>query len=812
MTFSPFLKSVTITNFRSIRGEVTVQLDAPVVLIYGQNGAGKTSILSAMELGLTGRIPSFELSDPDYISHLLHKEAEEGYVSVTVDGVDGVSTSSDYTVTRSNILGNPLFSENEAHFYSERCYLGQSTLSRLLEIYENTGVSLSDSPLTRFVKDLLGLNPLDALIEGLFVAGDVRRLREPIPSYGKLRETRRNLYNSIESKETARKGIDVEINTINDRLRTRLGELGVQGISIDADSDLISILENHPEDQELSRLASLRLEIVVVLQELQTIQASVDQNYLHKVKTTTANTQTAVAAWRKSTGLKLETLLADLSEFISDLASPNSVGPQNALSTTLSAIGTELKRCSSVLEHNTEYMATIPVLDQSIAQAQERASVLDSQSAQHKAEAGALAELLAGILQHIHSNDCPVCERDFSEFSKEPLDSHVSNRIKTLTKDAEQLQALVRDRTTILASLAESGRRRKGVAARQMPTAARKNLKDRYSRLLEIKRALTDMGPGVETGEQLISAAATASARLNELRSHDHRIAAIRETANRITQELNLVQGDKNERLDIVYERLQTEITRRESILRGLQSTRKAALKEISDRRKLRTKHVEITKVIRERERRIQRLTLSKKRADQRIGHIRELVRQARKTRGNIIRRVFNDSLNTVWRNLFVRLAPDEPFVPAFALPEVQSGKIEVVLETLYRSAAKAGNPRAMLSSGNLNTAALTFFLALHLSVKPTLPCLVIDDPIQSMDEVHISHFAALLRSLSKQHGRQIILSVHEKPLFDYLSLELSPAFNNDRLIRVEIGRTISGETVLECELQTWNPDPAIAA
>ena len=812
MSLSPFLKSVTITNFRSIRGEVTVQLDAPVVLIYGQNGAGKTSILSAIELGLTGRIPSFELFDPDYTSHLLHKEAADGYVSVTVDGLDGISRSTDYTLTRSNILGNPLFSQNEAHFYSERCYLGQSTLSRLLEIYEDTGASLSDSPLTQFVKDLLGLNSLDALIKGLFVAGDVRRLRVPVPSYGRVRETRRKLRNSIEAEKSECERINVAINALNDRLRNRLDELSVQGISIEADSDLIRILKNYPEDQELGRLASFRLEINVMRKELQTIQPSVDQSHLHKVRTTAANAQTAVEAWRMSTGRKLALLLADLSEFISDLASPNSVGPRNALSAALSAIETELSLCSSVLEHDTENMATIPIPDQSIVQATNRTAVLDSQTARHKAQAGVLAELLAGILQHIHSNDCPVCGRDFSEFSTEPLDSHVSNRIKALIGDAEQLQALVRERTTVLNSLAGSRRRRKGVVARQIPAAARKNLKDRYSRLLDIKRALTDISPAVAIGDKMISAAATASDRLNELRSRDQRIAAIRETANRITKELDLAPIDKNELLDIAFEPLQTEITRRESILRGLQSTRKTALKEIHERRQLFTKHAEITKLIRERESRIRRLTLSKTKADQRISHIRQLVRQVRKTRANIVRRVFNDSLNAVWRNLFVRLAPDEPFVPAFALPEVPSGKVEVILETLYRSAAKGGNPRAMLSSGNLNTAALTFFLALHLSVTPTFPCLVIDDPIQSMDEVHISHFAALLRTLSKQHGRQIILSVHEKPLFDYLSLELSPSFENDRLITVEIGRTMSGETVLECELQTWKPDPAIAA
>ena len=91
-----------------------------------------------------------------------------------------------------------------------------------------------------------------------------------------------------------------------------------------------------------------------------------------------------------------------------------------------------------------------------------------------------------------------------------------------------------------------------------------------------------------------------------------------------------------------------------------------------------------------------------------------------------------------------------------------------------------------MLSAGNLNTAALTIFLALHLSVKPTLPWLVVDDPVQSMDEVHIAQFAALLRTLSKQHSRQVIIAVHEKPLFDYLTLELSPAFRDDRLITIE--------------------------
>lgn len=42
---------------------------------------------------------------------------------------------------------------------------------------------------------------------------------------------------------------------------------------------------------------------------------------------------------------------------------------------------------------------------------------------------------------------------------------------------------------------------------------------------------------------------------------------------------------------------------------------------------------------------------------------------------------------------------------------------------------------------------------------------------------------------------RQIILAAHERSLFDYLSLELSPAFPGDRLNLIELGRNSTGQT-----------------
>ena len=80
-----------------------------------------------------------------------------------------------------------------------RCDPGRAALvpAGVLEIYEEKDTRKSDSPLTKFVKDLLGLDHLDALIEGVHDAGDVRRLRGSLPAYWEVREIIPRLQNEI---------------------------------------------------------------------------------------------------------------------------------------------------------------------------------------------------------------------------------------------------------------------------------------------------------------------------------------------------------------------------------------------------------------------------------------------------------------------------------------------------------------------------------------------------------------------------------------------------------------------------------------
>lgn len=196
--------------------------------------------------------------------------------------------------------------------------------------------------------------------------------------------------------------------------------------------------------------------------------------------------------------------------------------------------------------------------------------------------------------------------------------------------------------------------------------------------------------------------------------------------------------------------------------------------------------------------------------AKRRQGVAREVHSAANNARSTIVQQVFTESLNAVWRSVFTRLAPREPFVPIFGIPASTKTALELRLQTVHSSGETGGPPQMMLSAGNLNTAALSLFIALHLAVEPVVPCLVFDDPVQSMDEVHVAQFAGLIRVLSKHHSRQVIVAVHERELFEYLTLELSPAYEGDALITIELGDRSDDEDGGVTRLR-WSPDPALA-
>lgn len=808
---TPRIASLTTTNFRSLRGSVTIPMDSPVVLIHGRNGAGKTSLLTAMELGLTGNLASLSRLDPLLREHLVHKEAvsKKASVSIATNGLGIDFPAGNFDIDGNQFVGRPVLDPLLTKHFSERCYLAQSTLTRLLEFYEDKAAN--GTALTRFVKELLGLDALDALINGLHDAGDVRRLRGNAVSFWDMREQLPSLDNELDRLATELKATESQASQLTQTATQRLAPHWPEaaGLSVQATLDL---LKDQSQEPELQRLTQLRRELNDVVSQSQKVVSATAADLREAAELAASAADAALRGWLDTSGKRMTELLDKLGEFFSDLPSPIQNRPEYARAYAHRATTAELKRCQEVQNNDQAAQKQLSTLQADRQGLTTRLEEIDKQIVQHSREAGQLAQALSSLVPHVHSEECPVCSRDFGEVSSSSLLGQLTARIASLTQSAGLLSALSQERTNTVNTIATRDRQI-GVAQSQVLTAeARAEYGQRLATLGQVLNALTALEADAKTGEILFGQAANAAKALASARAGDQQSAAIRDSADRYAAVLSMDSIGVTEPLQLALQRFLAEVTSQLSRLTAKESARRdgeAALREALLKQQI-IKTIEARQLDCKAARR--GLFAAKEAGERAMEQARELLKLAQGERSRVVGNVFNGSLNAAWRDLFVRLAPDEPFIPAFALPKATKDDVEAKLETHYRGGVKGGNPRAMLSAGNLNTAALTLFLALHLSVKPQLPWLIIDDPVQSMDEVHISQFAALLRTLSKQHGRQVIIAVHEKPLFDYLCLELSPAFEGDRLITVELGRTANGDSVANTLVRDWKQDLAIAA
>ncbi|MCH8294354.1 hypothetical protein IH992_25005 [Candidatus Poribacteria bacterium] len=196
------------------------------------------------------------------------------------------------------------------------------------------------------------------------------------------------------------------------------------------------------------------------------------------------------------------------------------------------------------------------------------------------------------------------------------------------------------------------------------------------------------------------------------------------------------------------------------------------------------------------------------KKVDVSVKKAQKLARTAVSVKEKLLAQGFNKTLNDLWLDLFKRLVrPNERFKPQLETT-LGRGNIHAEIQGVAEGVEPFKQLAAVLSTGNLNTAALSLFLALHLIEKPKHQLLVLDDPVQSIDDVHVVQLANLLRMIVHEADRQLVVAVHERALFDYLCLELGPTRNEDSLLAIELVRDEKNdETRIRHERRTWKPD-----
>ena len=426
------LKNLVVENFRSIRGKVVVPLDAQVVLIHGANGMGKTSVLSALELGLTGKITHLAVGGPRYQSYLTTLDTGGGSISLTTTAplVDGAAIAGALAFSDDTFFPNPLLDANDARFFAERCYLPQATLGRLLEIYDDQKTGTT-SPLTLFVKELLGLDPLDALVDGLDHAFNVTRVRKLVPDFRRLEALKASLDDEHHRKDQA-----IEEATMD--AGDRLARLNETLSSIDADDAALVVTETtdlshlkdrleaaRDGDRQITDLIRMRSELRGLNERwrsLPSLESSHDQAARERADQAAGE---ALANWRASRGDALENAINAVRTHFSDMPSLED-GPEEGRSEAHRRAHAEGERCGRLLAAHVTASERVATLNATVQRASTRIAEINRDLSGAAEDAKTLANALAGIVPHIDGELCPVCSRSFAELDAGSLSAHVA--------------------------------------------------------------------------------------------------------------------------------------------------------------------------------------------------------------------------------------------------------------------------------------------------------------------------------------------------------------------------------------------------
>jgi DNA repair exonuclease SbcCD ATPase subunit len=195
---------------------------------------------------------------------------------------------------------------------------------------------------------------------------------------------------------------------------------------------------------------------------------------------------------------------------------------------------------------------------------------------------------------------------------------------------------------------------------------------------------------------------------------------------------------------------------------------------------------------------RLTELRAQLRRAEELIETLKARVRlvSAQEEKGKLLQRATTRAVTAVNGKRFKRLAPTVQDIFGRLDPHPSFKTLDFNLD-VYREKGIASpvardetesvdaDPLLVFSSSQANVTALSYFLALGWAAgREALPFVLLDDPLQSMDDVNVLGFADLCRHIRRQ--RQLVVSTHERRLASLLERKLAPRSNSERTRVIE--------------------------
>jgi DNA repair protein SbcC/Rad50 len=422
-----------------------------------------------------------------------------------------------------------------------------------------------------------------------------------------------------------------------------------------------------------------------------------------------------------------------LEELLNDLK--NTTGEQSPVTDT-----------SELQEAAAKAATELNSVRQALQTAQSEAAVqrrLQLELGEAKAELRTLAEL---ALRHL-GQTCPVCEQEYDE-------AHTRRRLESLVADGPPVSKPVDtdpgpSRILALGSEIEERERAHSnaiAAVRDAEAIDRDRARQRHERDRRINEL--DLGPADEP--DLVP-----------------RVEKARKDTVVLLEEVDQHRSD-GEKLALAITRI-SEAARREELERqvGLLSAETAKLKELVGSR-------EQTGVV--------------------AGAVLDGLRSA----ASEVVAAQLEKLDPLLQRIYATADPHPSFRVVRLLTKIARGRGRLNAAVFDPQAdLSSESPETVLSSSQMNALAVSLFLALNFGV-PTLPmqAVMLDDPLQSLDDVNLLGLIDLLRRSKDQ--RQLLVSTHDMRFGRLLARKLRPVSDSQRTRLIELSAWGSEGPIVE--------------
>jgi len=796
------LHSITLEGFRGVNEPLkfTLYSKNPIVLLKGRNGLGKTSILQAIEWGLTGQLLYFSGGDfarEDALVNLFHKN-KKATVEISLDSDDG----SEIKIKRSKKMGKTTgrggstvqievdgktFDDEEADAIVMKTIFDSvdepATLFHLHQDSLRQILTADPKERSRAVDKILGTFEIRDFTEALDIkrklSSTFKRIEEQRSSLERdkvqfaaaARERVTKQREALESKGWKDKLSD---DSLIDDLKKLTKELSTVAQKL-GQPDSTSIMADMKIDEPQKTIEALR----GVALKLDRSRISIAASFRERITSIAA----AVDQYKDSEKAIMQ-LGVEKSE--------DTTGKQK-LEQELGSFTKELTRVKTMWYSLEEPAKSARTIDLRLGQLKETLTSIKSKVGDESAQRSTITNLKNGLeklqteintfskqkqlvvvaldyLQDSKPGICPVCSQEIK------LDKVIENlRMQSLDQLSKQTEAAIAKLTKTQEELRKL--EAEGSAYQRLTTEQAKLDAEMRQVITQVEKVT---GQKLETSDQLTGALETLNQKIESLNKHKIEIEANIQTINertKIIEHSRIMQGRASTKLqELIAKSAQGQellaLAEKEADrVRGLESdlSNSQTLDNISDHltdlEKV-TAYLDGWKELKKLEQEIPKIQNVAKDLEKRLGKITDLEGSLASI-SEILRAHLESSVTDLLGSLegtineyYTSISGHPYFVKIHLEPDAKKPLIYNVRAVSKDETVSTYVP-TRFSSAQMNVVGISLFLAHAQKMLTQLSPILMDDPTQSFDDTHKEELVKIIKELS--NSRQVLVASQDE-------------------------------------------------